>query len=266
MSEVFTRYREAQQDIARGVLDGLTNTMGGLDFTRIDASAPAWVAASTAVVQRGYQEAVTAGSDFLTDFANAGAIPKRFQLKPATLDSKLVVTSLVTLGLYRAKHLMAQGYDIDRAIREVFAAVSGAGMRHAMAGMRETVTNTSKTYTRVRRIAKEGCCGFCAMLATRDYWIPSDQEPATSAAAVVVGRNGRTRGPQSISAQYHDNCKCEVVPVSDELQPEGYDERLEKFEDAYYEARRRAEDREGGAAVGKNVIREMDKLHREGWF
>jgi hypothetical protein len=139
-------------------------------------------------------------------------------------------------------------------------------MRHAMAGMRETVTNTSKTYTRVRRIAKEGCCGFCAMLATRDYWIPSDQEPATSAAAVVVGRNGRTRGPQSISAQYHDNCKCEVVPVSDELQPEGYDERLEKFEDAYYEARRRAEDREGGAAVGKNVIREMDKLHREGWF
>lgn len=263
MTKLFDEYQAAQTELAREVTDGLAVTMGALDLTRVDASAPGWVAAATSVVQRGHRKGVQLGTQYAEQFSDEGLISGRFRVNPATADVNAIAASLTVLGPHRAKHLMSRGADFETVARTILAGVAGAGTRHAVGGMRETVR---KTYTRVRRIAKSGCCGFCAMLATREYWIESGTDAATSAAGVVVGRNkGRTRGNQRIGEKFHDHCKCEVVPISDGLQPDGYEDRLELFEDAYYEARERASEMDGGANA-RNVISEMNRLQREGWF
>lgn len=261
MTKLYDEYRAAQNGLAREVTDGLALTMGALDLRRVDASAPGWLAAATSVVRRGHAKGVTIGSDFASQFQ--GAVSGQFSIKPGSPDVASMVTSLTVLGPYRAKKLMGGGADISVVAKELFAGITGAGVRHSLDGVRSTVSRSS--WTRMRRIPQSGCCGFCAMLATRDYWVNTGRD--VNPALTVIGRRGGIRRghSQPLGESYHDHCKCTVSPVSEEIQPDDYEERLDKYEDAYYLARERAERLPGGT-TSKNIIREMNKLQRAGAF
>lgn len=266
MTAIFQRYRRDKALLAREVADGLAGTLGALDFKRVDASTRGWVTAATSVVMAGHAKGVDLAASYYADFRKEGAKSGRFTVVPGTVQAQDVATSLTLLGPHRAKELLGQGHRFDEVAEMVFTATVGSGARVALNGLRDTMRYTTAAdtaYTEVRRIAGSGCCGFCAMLATRTYWVRSS-DIASSSAARVVGRYGRARGSRSIGEKYHDHCKCEVAPVSEAIQPDGYDTRLQQYEDAYLEARARAQEK--GDTSAKGIIREMNRLQREGAF
>lgn len=70
---------------------------------------------------------------------------------------------------------------------------------------RDTVAeNAGREGIRYARQPQSGACAFCLMLATRDDY-------TSERAASVVG--DRPRGTRSPGEQFHDNCRCQPVPI-----------------------------------------------------
>lgn len=125
---------------------------------------------------------------------------------------------------------------------------------------------------RSQRVPQAGCCSFCAMLASRFAGYSSQ-----ASAGKVVGRGQpvesnfradgsrrsggqarglRPRGLRQIGEDYHDNCRCSIVIVTEG----NYTELQNKAED-YYEAYREASDKvNDGLTLRTTDISTPDRL------
>lgn len=125
---------------------------------------------------------------------------------------------------------------------------------------------------RSQRVPRSGCCSFCAMLASRFAGYSSQ-----ASAGKVVGRGQpiesnfradgsrrsggqarglRPRGARQIGEDYHDNCRCSIVIVTEG----NYTELQNKAED-YYNAYRTAADKvNDGLTLKSTPIGTKDRL------
>lgn len=100
-----------------------------------------------------------------------------------------------------------------------------------------------------QRMAKPGCCAFCAMLASRGAVYTSE-----AAAGKVVGRGvpiprkrrrggqaggTQTRGTRAIGEDYHDDCRCTAVAVH-ESRAQAMEDAAAQWADIYHTAREAA--------------------------
>jgi len=137
---------------------------------------------------------------------------------------------------------------------------------------------------RYQRVPSPGCCAFCGMLASR-----SDLYLSEASAGVVVGRGMplektrradgtrkrgrqaggiRTRGSRKLGEDFHDHCRCDVVPVTESngVQMQADAERYFKtYEDARNKvaAEREAEGYKGYGDQSESRRRILAKMREE---
>lgn len=130
---------------------------------------------------------------------------------------------------------------------------------------------------RSQRVPQAGCCNFCAMLASRfaEY---SSQASAGQVVgrglpveATILGydargnairkqggqaRGLRPRGARQIGEDYHDNCRCSIVIVT-----EGNYTELQNKAEEYYDAYREASDKvNDGLTLKSTPVGTKDRL------
>lgn len=100
---------------------------------------------------------------------------------------------------------------------QVIDRLTGSVDRYVKNTARATIAeNADREGVRWVRRARPDACAFCRLLATRSDYLSEES------ANVVVGRRGRPRGKRQLGEQYHDDCRCEAVPVraGDDYQPD----------------------------------------------
>lgn len=102
---------------------------------------------------------------------------------------------------------------------------------------------------KAQRVPQAGCCNFCGMLASRFGEYTKQSAGKVVGRGVPVGegkghgsfgkgRGLKPRGTQPIGEDYHDNCRCSVVIIT-----EGNYAELQAQADKYYDAYREAADK-----------------------
>lgn len=129
-----------------------------------------------------------------------GAVARRLE----TYDKMTTAEKLAETGGLDRKMFAAQ------AQRDVESALTGATVRHTLAGGRNTIQRSSEE-DRVAlgwvRVTKADPCYFCAMLASRGL------ESGTYTKDSFAESDGRFVGPGD--AKVHDHCGCSLKPVYD---------------------------------------------------
>jgi hypothetical protein len=128
--------------------------------------------------------------------------------------------------------------------------MAGTAQRAIYDGDRSTTAlNAENNKQRYVRVARANACAFCRLLASRsasgDIGLTYLSEKS---ATTVVGRNGRTRGTQSIGDPYHDHCHCiaQAIPADQhpldylEIVEPGYASLAQQWQDEYDKARANA--------------------------
>lgn len=164
-----------------------------LDFDRLDATFPTWLAAALAIVQRDRTRAAGLGSLYVRASRDAAEVPG-----PATVqlaqraDPGLVSTSLYVTSVIAVKRAMTAGRLPREAMASAFTLSSGAASRHVLDAARETVRASVEADPRGRgwtRVASGRACDFCTGLADGSVL------------------------PGSVPLARHDSCACSAQPV-----------------------------------------------------
>lgn len=122
-----------------------------------------------------------------------------------------IETSLRVTGPVEFKRHMRDTGSPDASRRTMETTLTGATQRLVLAGDRETTNATidaSDVIVGYRRVTGGSPCAFCAMLASRGAVYKSERS-----ATRVVGVSGRARGSRQIGNEYHDHCRCSVLPL-----------------------------------------------------
>lgn len=127
---------------------------------------------------------------------------------PPEFPEDAVRESLYATGRGKlAEHLRA-GADRAEAVDLAGRDVAGAMMRHTLNGARDVLADA---FTRDRRavgwvrVTREGCCYFCAMLASRGHVYREQSFDASDPRF----RDGVVPSDHKV----HDNCRCFLEPV-----------------------------------------------------
>lgn len=127
---------------------------------------------------------------------------------PPDFPEDAVRESLYATGRGKlAEHLRA-GADQAEAVDIAGRDVAGAMMRHTLNGARDVLADA---FTRDRRavgwvrVTREGCCYFCAMLASRGHVYREQSFDASDPRF----RDGVVPSDHKV----HDNCRCFLEPV-----------------------------------------------------
>lgn len=183
--------------------------------------------------------------------------------RDAGLPSVYAQTAGVDLSESRVEALVRWSvkplFDPDEVVT-VESLLSGGSQRIVLGAARETILSaveneSARVLVGFARVARPGCCAFCAMLASRGAVYSS----AASAGGVVgVGQahtEGKTygidprtgkmrtggikaRGPRALGMdKYHDHCHCTAVPVYEgTVMQEVVDAETDKYLEMYQQA------------------------------
>jgi hypothetical protein len=166
-----------------------------LDVDDLDGTSPRWVAINRALIGAQHRQSVTLAADYLRTFRalELGSI-ERITPVLGTLDPVAVTTSLIVTGPVRVKNAAAKGLDLAAAMERAAASSAAAGMRHALAGGRDTIDETVKADPKAigwARVTSGKACEFCSMLADR----------------------GAVYGDDTAHFDAHDGCSCTAEPA-----------------------------------------------------
>lgn len=157
----------------------------------------------------------------------------------------------------------------------VTAILAGAAQRYISNAGRDSISlnvqRDEQAYGYARK-AEPDACAFCALMATNVY---SAKKTAISVVGVDRRESGwRTktnpgwvkapRGNQAVGDDYHDNCRCQAIPVfGSGVDPYediiGVNPDAEKFINAYVDAFKMSEDAERGGKTDA-ILKNMDQL------
>lgn len=189
-------HRAAQSRIADDMRGRILDTWPMLDPSSLDKSIDRWIAATLPDVIAGRKVAVDTASNYLKSFsyAESGKITTVIPSKVTAASAAAITTSLRVTGPITIKTLTASGFSLDHSVATALEGVTGASVRHALDGgrdtVRESVANDPNTFGWKRIGGGTSTCNFCLMLIGRGevYW----KDTANFAS--------------------HDNCQCTAEP------------------------------------------------------
>lgn len=191
-------HRLAQLRIGAQVALEMDATWALMDIGDLDRSALRWAAVSSSVVRGRRFQSANLAANYLRTFRSAelGLAVNDFSpvLSPS-LDPDALMTSLRVTGPVKVKQALSRGLSPTEAMAQGQAASSGAAMRHAMNGGRDTLMGSVQADPRAlgyMRVTSHDPCAFCVMLSSRG---PVYKSKATAA------------------FQPHDTCSCMPQPV-----------------------------------------------------
>jgi hypothetical protein len=128
----------------------------------------------------------------------------RASLDVAPIVDEQVITALVAGGFQRLSESLKAGHTLDEALLSGKTGAQGAAMRSLMApgrGMIQDAHTQDQGVIGYYRVTEQGCCYFCAMLASRG---------AVYARQSFDQSDPRFIGPGEVKV--HDSCRCAYAP------------------------------------------------------
>jgi hypothetical protein len=187
-------HRLTQQKLGIQTIRLLHTAFPLLDIQNLDATTGRWLEATVNLVRVQHLRSARMAGDYLTA-ARALDLGVDSPLVPvlAIADIEQITTSLRVTGPIRARELGGAGRTLTEIRQAVFTASSRAGMRHALAGGRNTITGTTARDRKGgwARVTSGDPCAFCAMLASR----------------------GPVYSQATVRFRAHDGCSCSAMAV-----------------------------------------------------
>ena len=142
-------------------------------------------------------------------------------------------------------------------VDEMFTAITG-GMSRIFTEVSGSTINVNAARDpesmAVQRVPSPGCCAFCAMLASLGMNYSGDSANTVVGRGVPIsstlgkpggqGRGVKARGNQPLGDEFHDHCKCALVPVF-----KGNKVHMEDTAAIYYSSYRDSADKVNGEMV-----------------
>lgn len=213
----------------------------------------AYRARSAALAQLSYgqQRSLVVGD---VDFA----IPDADDLPIEALVTSLLVTSFDEYAIDRFE----RGLEHDAALERSATTVAGAAARHALDGGRTVMRNAidrDRVTVGWYRVTKDGCCSFCAVLASRGAVYRQDSFDDSDPRFMGGGEE-----------KVHDHCACTLAPLFSREQPVA-DRNLE-YQALWYDSIKASEEdvakgrarRIGQTFSGKDALNAFRRRYERG--
>jgi hypothetical protein len=170
----------------------------------------AWIDASLPLVNNAYgRSAGLSGVFYARSRSLVGATGAPPSARAETLADEAVITGLMVTGVVGLMNKLEAGMPPALALKQSGDAAVGSAVKRALSGGRtyiQDVVTKDKTAFGYYRQTREGCCSFCAVLASRgavfkeDSFKDSDPDFAND--------------PDLPSTEkVHDRCHCSLWPV-----------------------------------------------------
>lgn len=210
-------HRLAQVRIGDATKQQMAGVWPVLDLQSLDASFAGWLDAVNQVVGPARAlSAQTAGAYFTTFRHLEAGQAKPFRPELADpVDPETLKISMRVTGPVAVKTGIGNGSDLADAAANAFTMSAGAAVRHALAGGRETISESVAADPKAlgwARVASGSACAFCAMLASR----------------------GPVYSENAVDFEAHDHCTCSAEPFysTDQAWPSNSDD----YRDLYNQA------------------------------
>lgn len=161
-------YRGELALIRREAADRLTDIFPQLNFKDLEGSSPLWITAVDRVVTDAHGKTVSVAQDAYMSMRRAAGARGTVSFVLPSVDHGKLRASLAWLGPQSGKKAMSAGARITDVADTVYSNTTARAVLDILSGARETVRRTS-LLERVgwKRIARDGACRFCLMLADR---------------------------------------------------------------------------------------------------
>lgn len=195
VSTLTQTHRAQQLLLRRATVARLAKLWPALDWTRLDATYPAFAVQVGALVQANRMTSAGLSAQYLRAFRKAHGVPGELKVvfaEPLIVDQ--FTTSLRVSSVVAAKNAASRGELAAEAMSDAFTLTSGEMSRLVLDAGRETVRATSIADPRCEgweRIVSRGACSFCVMIAGR----------------------GAVFSKDSADFQSHGSCGCTAAPV-----------------------------------------------------
>lgn len=189
-------HRLAQLRLGAITVRQMLTAFRALDPEDLDGSFADWLLLVTGIVQGARTQSSSLAAGYLSTFrALTLGLQDRFQpVLAAPADRRALTTSMLVTGPISIRSSLGRKVPLAAALDIAQERTAAAGMRHALAGGRETLTKTAQADPRMagwKRITSGNACDFCAMLASR----------------------GGVYGEDSVQFEAHDRCGCTGEPI-----------------------------------------------------
>lgn len=194
MKALTAAYRRESLKLRAGTIRSMQAVWPALDWNRLDDTFPAWLAATSGLVERDHAKAAQMAGLYVEALRRAEKAAGSAEVVTATLGPERVSTALRVTSLVALKRSATAGVPATTAKAHAFVQASGAATRLVLDGGRDTIRETLASdpeaagWTRV--IGGQGC-SFCMMLAGRGAVYSADTADFAS----------------------HDHCMCMAEPV-----------------------------------------------------
>ena len=190
------RHRLTQQEITARTLRLVLAVWPLLDMSRLDETAPGWLAQTLSLLQGGHSLSARAAAAYFAAFRAAegvaGAAPV---IALAPLDVEALRQELVVVGPVMAKAATGNGLPLERVARDALSRVSGVSADTVRSAGRATIIGAAADDREAlgwARVASADACAFCGMLASR---------------------GAEYRSFDAASFEAHHKCGCDVETV-----------------------------------------------------
>jgi hypothetical protein len=202
MDPLTLAHREAQLAIRSQVLRALVRIWPAMDWTRLDATFPAWVESVRPLVLAGHSTSADIAASYLRRYrAASGVRGEAVIVKASPLDEARLLAVMEITAKATAKAAAVRGVTAEQAMANAFVRSSGAATRLVLEGGRQTLVESIKADRRCtgyERVLGSNPCDFCRKL---EGW--SKSAPATGQVNQALFGN----------FEAHDHCGCSVRPT-----------------------------------------------------
>lgn len=231
-------HRLAQARLGAQVVIELGSAWALMDVTDLDRSALRWAAVASPIIRNRRVQSANLGAAYLRSFRTAElglAVNDHAPVLSPTVPNEALLSSLRVTGPVKVKQALSRGLSPTDAMALGQAQSSGAGMRHAINGGRDTIIGSLNTDPRAlgyMRVTSVKPCGFCVMLSSR-------------------GPVYKSEGTASFDP--HDDCQCQPVPSYHKDDP--WPESAQRNQDIWREAQKSADHDSPFSSAPLNVLR-----------
>jgi hypothetical protein len=183
-----------------------------LDFTRLAATRPEWIAAAAALIHRYSQASASLATRFYRQDRAAAGIRGNFTVPvadPPPFAQIQLSLEWATKGLWDKPPSDPQAAEnIAKAHETALTKVEGMAQKLVLDVGRDTkiaAVKKDRSATAYYRATEPGACSFCALMASRGAVYKSQAAAGASADRKFVG--------DASDFKFHDHCHCDVKPV-----------------------------------------------------
>lgn len=191
-------HRRAQLGLGAAVVRLMLAAWAALRPEDLEGSFEDWLRVVRPIVERQRDASSTLAASYLTAYRSleVGLDPKFVPTLADELEFRRLTTSMLVTGPASVRAALGRGIRIEDAMHTAQTRSARAGMRLALDGGRQTISNTVAADPRAHgwaRATSGKACAFCAMLASR----------------------GPVYGADTAHFHAHDGCSCSAEPVYD---------------------------------------------------